>query len=92
MKFLEKNANKKHDLKFQNRCLSKRMKEELSVNVVDVEIGLKSYYYVMDVILDIIWTVWFLPYLENLEVDGIVQHVNPLVLSVIILLNVQGLR
>ena len=43
-----------------------------------------------DVILDIIWTVWFLPYLEYLEVDGIVPHVNPLDLSVIILLNVQG--
>jgi hypothetical protein len=69
-----------------------RMKEELSVNVVDVEIGLMSYYYAMDVILDIIWTVWFLPYLEYLEVDGIVQHANPLVLSVIILLKDQGLQ
>ena len=48
------------------------------------------YFFLQDVILDIIWTVWFLPYLEYLEVDGIVQHVNPLVLSVIILLKDQG--
>ena len=48
------------------------------------------FFFLQDVILDIIWTVWFLPYLEYLEVDGIVPHVNPLDLSVIILLNVQG--
>ena len=48
------------------------------------------FFFLQDVILDIIWTVWFLPYLEYLEVDGIVQHANPLVLSVIILLKGQG--
>ena len=48
------------------------------------------YFFLQDVILDIISTVWFLPYLEYLEVDGIVQHVNPLVSSVTILLKDQG--
>ena len=46
--------------------------------------------FLQDVILDIISTVWFLPYLEYLEVDGIVQHVNHLVSSVTILLKDQG--
>ena len=50
----------------------------------------RIFFFLQDVILDIIWTVWFLPYLEYLEVDGIVQHANPLVLSVIILLKDQG--
>ena len=47
MKSLGKNANQKHQLKFHKKLSKLRMKEELSVNVVIVEIELKSYYYAM---------------------------------------------
>ena len=90
MKLLVKFANRKYKTKRKNSLTFLTSIMLHFVKGVDVEIVERFYFYVMAVIWDIIWIVWYPHWLEFLVEDGIVQLVKPLALSVTISLKDQG--